>query len=238
MPCPLLIGMNPSPRFPETSWHPEAESTRILAEFAVGDAEMTCYLEDGLELDNLNPAIPESADKKMFVDAKVAHERLDDWARQGRLHDRLVVLLGDEVAGVFATWAKIEAVPGDGASHVRSSPRLAGADIRLTRIPHPSRIAHLRRYAPNDLESAEMCFRSLGAIYKEGEAIAFAERLEIDRQLMDEDDRVMATLIVMDQNALLQEEENADARENRLEARRKLRLERYHAPIDGDDVEE
>lgn len=166
MPCPLLIGMNPSPRFPETSWHPEAESTRILAEFGVGDAQMTCYLEDGLELDNLNPAVPESADKKMFVDAKVAHESLDDCARQGRLHDRLVVLLGDEVAHVFTTWAEIEPVPGDGASRMRSSPRLTGVDIRLARTPHPSRIAHLRRYAPKGLESAEMCFRSLGNLQR------------------------------------------------------------------------
>ncbi|UUL82552.1 hypothetical protein [Sphingomonas qomolangmaensis] len=233
-----MIGMNPSPRFPKTSWHPEAESTRILAEFAVGDAEMTCYLEDGLELDNLNPAIPEGADKKMFVDVTVARERLDNWARQGRLHDRLVVLLGDQVARVFTTWAEIEPVPGDGASHIRSSPRLAGVEIRLARIPHPSRIARLRRSAPDNLESAEICFRSLGAIYKEGEAIAFAERLEIDRKHIEEDERVTATLIVMEQNMLLREEENAEARQSRLEARRELRLERFHVQFDGDDIEE
>ncbi len=227
MPCPLVIGMNPSPRYPGSSWHPDADSTKILAEFAIGDQDMACYLDYGLELDNLNPTIPALVRGRIVVDEEVARARLDSWAEQDRLHDRLIVLFGDDVAAIFTSWAGCEEIPCDGRPYLRTSPRLPSAELRLAKMPHPSRILRLRRTASKDLEDAETRLRSLSEIYTEGEATIHTEWLDTERQIMEEDERAIATLIVFEQNELLRLEEEADAHENWLEARRQWRLDRH-----------
>lgn len=220
MPCPLLIGMNPSENFPDEPWHLDADSTKMVAEFALGDAEMTWCLGYGLEMDNLNGTIPPKENGEIVVDQVEARQRLDAWARDGRLTGRDVVLVGDAVASVFSIWAEIPPLDNRSGTQRRTSPKVDGGDLSLIRLPHPGRIMRLRDEGSEFLEWTERRFAAIEGIYREGEAINVAEVREMDRQIMLDDQRVATELAIHESNMLLAMEEAAEMHEYRLQLRR------------------
>jgi hypothetical protein len=234
MPCPLLIGMNPSPNFVDEPWHLDADSTRILAEFALGDPDMTWCLSYGLDMDNLNGIIPPKEDGKIVVDEVEARQRLDVWARDGRLKGRDVVLVGDAVARVFCDWAEVEPLENRSGRQRRTSRRVDGGELSFIRIPHPGRILRLRNERSELLEWTERRFAAVGGIYRDGEAINVAVVREIDLQIMLEDQKVADEQAIHESNMLLEIEEAAEMHEHRLSLRRQGIEERKLASEEHD----
>ncbi len=216
MPCPLMIGMNPSPKFADEPWHLDAESTRIVAEFALGDPEMTWCLDYGLEMDNLNGTIPPRVDGEIVIDEVEAGSRLESWAQNGRLTGRDIVLVGVAVAKVFCAWSEIEPLDNRSGKQRRTSSKVRGGELSLFRLPHPGRILRLREKDSGQLEWTERWFATVGGLYRDGEAINLAEVREIDSQIMQEDQKVIDELIIHDSNMLFEMEEACEMREYRL----------------------
>lgn len=226
MPCPFLIGMNPSPCYPDEPWHMDADSTKIVAEFALGDPELTWCLDYGLDMDNLNETIPPRVGGEIVVDEIEARLRLDAWAADGRLLDRDVVLLGNDVADVFCAWAEVAPLDNVEGSQRRNSPKLGGAELSLVRIPHPSRILRLREDGSEYLEWTENRFGAVRPLYDRGEEIKRFEAFEVDRQIILEDERVAETLAIHTSNMLLEMEEAEEEREHLRLIRRQEREDR------------
>ena len=237
MPCPFLIGMNPSPNFVDEPWHLDADSTKILAEFALGDPDMTWCLGYGLEMDNLNKTIPPKEDGEIVVDEVEARQRLDAWAKDGRLLRRDVVLLGDDVARIFGVWAELEPLDNRSGRQRRTSRKVDGGELSLIRIPHPARILRLRDEGSEFLAWTERRFAAVGSIYRDGEAINVAEVREIELQIMLDDQKVADELAIHESNILSNMEDAAQMHEHRVQLRRQ-ELERLRWEPEDDDKDE
>jgi hypothetical protein len=237
MPCPLLIGMNPSPNFVDEPWHLDADSTKVLAEFALGDPDMTWCLSYGLDMDNLNGAIPPKEDGEIVVDEVEARQRLDGWARDGRLKGRDVVLVGDAVARVFCDWAEVRPLDNRSGQQRRTSRKVDGGELSLIRIPHPGRILRLRNERSELLEWTERRFAAVGGIYRDGEAINAAVVREIDLQIMLDDQKVADELAIHESNMLSDMEDAAEMHEHRVQLRRQD-MERLRWEPEDDDKDE
>lgn len=227
---PLVVGMNPSQHAPNQSWAPTARSTQLIADFVFGDPDRVDELVEGLELDNLNPTIPDGCERRMRVDPAAARITLGAWHAGGRLRHRTIVLLGDEVAKCFFDWLEVKH-PGH-AEPFDTGLLPKGPGLRIVMLPHPGRILRLRRRSAakwrEALGHAETRFHSIAAAFAEGEAILFAEARRIDSELIEEDARVARLLAIDEQNQLLEEEEEEIARALYDEALREFRRDNEH----------
>ena len=191
---PLILGMSPSPNYPDEAWDERADSTRFLATVILGNESRAPELKKLFDMDNLNKEAPPPGTRFAPFNTVEAEAKLAALEEDYALLDRLVIVLGDKVAKAFGRFAACELLNQKYEPQRVSDPnRYLECDVLF--VPHPS------------------YFLSKGG-YRDSET---QEKLSAARNAMSAPlDR--ARLEAEDYMRLLEEERLADAREERERA--------------------